>query len=121
MQPLPQHAAILEAVAAHLKSASKVPDPGPAGLFGLRLASSLSAMVGRELRLQKDHERAHRERLEARFGPSADQTALLAQITEGDLSPQDWSELLRLVRADLADQLEVIAPHFDTSLEVESP
>lgn len=120
MQPLPEHTTILKAVATFLKGASKVADPPPSTRFQLRLASSLTAMVARELSLQDKHQRSQSERFSESFeGCESPQQALLTKVTEQELSQQDWSELLSLLRADLADQLEVIAPHFDTRLEVE--
>ncbi len=98
MQPLPSKETILEAVSAYLRGASKSPDPDR---FGLRLAASLTAMVGRELALS---------------GPSRfEEEEMVKRIRHQD----DWLALLPEVRADLADQLTIIAPRFELGDEVE--
>lgn len=77
-------------------------------------------MVGRERALRSSAEQAQHRRLKARYPDQIDlQTALIEEIRRGDLSQQDWTQLNRLLREDLCDQLKVIAPHFDTRLEVE--
>lgn len=121
MLPEPKDSAILAAVASHLGKLSEQREThGPATRFSLRMASALTAMVGRESERGERDRIAHLGRLKARY-PEADdpEATLMEEIREGELSEQDWTQLLQLLRQDLSDQLGVIAPHFDTRMEVE--
>lgn len=114
MLPSPDALTILQAVSAVLDGTARE-SQDPALSFKLRLTAGLVAMVGRELAHPGDEAARLGEFFQSEAPMEELRVRLLEEIEGADPQSPQWQRLTAYVKTDLAHQLKVIQPRFDTS------
>ncbi|MGE0490950.1 MAG: DUF6285 domain-containing protein [Vulcanimicrobiota bacterium] len=116
MLPSPDALTILQAVSTALDGTARE-SQDPALSFKLRLTAGLVSMVGRELAHPGDEAARLSEFFQSDAPVEALRERLLEAIEQAEPESPEWQRLTAYVKTDLAHQLKVIQPRFDTSGE----